>query len=281
MGKHSRRGVSNGTKNFPKAKKHLGQNFLHDPGILNRINSVFEQYSDSDWLEIGCGTGCMTRFLAEKSGALLGVELDDDLIGSLEQYFQRDDQFLIHASILDVIEEDCLESLKEQYQLVGNLPYYITSPILEHLLLNFVHFERLYIMVQREVANRIIAQPGSKDYSRLSLLCQSFLELEAKILVKAGCFQPPPKVDSMFLILKRKVNPMQGVLLDRFLEIVKLGFSQRRKKLAKLLSQGLSIPKTKIEEFLVESGVSADTRAEAVSLQKWIDLAQRLNASKI
>jgi len=156
---------------FVEARKSLGQNFLHDPACHKKIRECIQRSSQNHWLEIGCGTGEITKHFAQMGKSLTGVELDDRLIGPLESIFESmEEGRLVHQSILDLSEQDL--ELPGAYSILGNLPYYITSPILEHVLQNYKGFDDFYLMVQKEVGDRIVSAHVSKTYGRLSRFLQ-------------------------------------------------------------------------------------------------------------
>ncbi|MCJ8346885.1 16S rRNA (adenine(1518)-N(6)/adenine(1519)-N(6))-dimethyltransferase RsmA, partial [bacterium] len=216
-------------KSYPQAKKSLGQNFLHDPGTQAKILSLIESHSPTGILEIGCGTGCITKHIVKLNCPVLGIELDQDMKSNLETILASEENGLIMQSILNIPEQEVSAKLKNDYLIIGNLPYYITTPILEQLLLSYTNWSVLYIMVQKEVGQRIYAKPGSKKYSRLSLMCQFYAHAKKVIDVIRGCFQPAPNVDSMFLKLERKRDLPSKEIGDTMFRVSKIAFSQRRK----------------------------------------------------
>jgi 16S rRNA (adenine1518-N6/adenine1519-N6)-dimethyltransferase len=257
-----------------KAKKYLGQNFLHDPGTLGKIWQYLENRNLPGWMEIGCGTGAMTQSLSRGDFPFLGVEVDSDLIPDLEPWFMRQDQRLLHQSVLTLLEGQVLETLPQGYGIFGNLPYNITSPILERIFSHFSHWTVMVCMVQKEVGDRLLAAPGSRKIGRVSLFCNYHAELKRVLRVSRGCFSPAPAVDSVLLSFERKQAVLSSEGEAIFFRLLRLGYSQRRKKCFKLLRSCYP------EEFLVvgyrEAGVGLDLRAEQISLQQWILLARKL-----
>ncbi|MCO4784166.1 MAG: ribosomal RNA small subunit methyltransferase A [Candidatus Cloacimonetes bacterium] len=261
-------------KSYPKAKKSLGQNFLHDPGTQNKIVSLIQDDNPSSILEIGCGTGCITEHIVKMGCPILGIELDDDMQENLEKLLSAPENSLMMQSILNVSEETILTKLSNNYLIIGNLPYYITTPILEQLLLKYTQWSVLYIMVQKEVGQRIYAKPKSKAYSRLSLMCQFYTHAKRVIDVKRGCFQPAPNVDSMFLRLERKRDLPSKEVSNKLFAISKIAFSQRRK-------MAFNIIKRTMDESILESafeaaGVLKTIRPEAIELNEWIIMAKKI-----
>ncbi|PCJ20289.1 MAG: ribosomal RNA small subunit methyltransferase A [Candidatus Cloacimonadota bacterium] len=261
-------------KSYPRAKKSLGQNFLHDAGIQSKILSLIESESPSSILEIGCGTGCITKHLIKLDCPVLGVELDQDLQLNLEDVLSSSKNNLIMDSILNISEEEILTNLDKEYLIIGNLPYYITTPILEQLLLKYNKWSVLYIMVQKEVGQRIYAKPKTKQYSRLSLMCQYYAKAKKVIDVKRGCFQPAPNVDSMFVRLERKKTLPSLEVTKTLFKVSKIAFSQRRK-------MAFNIIKKTMDETILEKAFEAaillkTIRPEAIELQQWITMAEKI-----
>lgn len=261
-------------KSYPKAKKSLGQNFLHDPGIQGKIVELIESDTPNSILEIGCGTGCITEHIVKMGCPVLGIELDDDMQDNLESLLSEPKNDLLMKSILDVAEDTVLSKLSKDYLIIGNLPYYITTPILEQLLLRYTQWSVLYIMVQKEVGQRIYAKPKSKQYSRLSLLCQYYTKAKRALDVKRGCFQPAPNVDSMFLRLERRVDLPPKEVAAKLFSVSKIAFSQRRKMAFNI------IKKTMDEDILAKSfeaaGLIKTIRPEAIELDQWITMASKI-----
>ena len=264
----------NKNSRFPRAKKRFGQNFLHDPGMLQKIHRQLETTRASAWLEIGCGTGVLTSFLSSLAVPFMGIEIDEGLYSHLEKYFKRDHATLHRGSFLSLEESEILLKLPEAYGIVGNIPYHLTSEILRKTLFEFRSWNTLYLMVQKEVGDRILAQPGSSSYGRLSVFCQ-LLSSPSKVLsVPAGCFQPPPKVASVFLKLEHNSHKLQSPFGDFLFSLIKTGFSQRRKKLRGLLA--VEFPRDKVSNAITEAGFSEECRAEEIPPRGWIVLAERL-----
>jgi len=259
---------------FPRAKKSLGQNFLHDPGTVRKICSSLGSAQVKGWLEIGCGTGVLTSYLSSLDLPMVGVELDWSLLDSLKTFFERENQKLIGGSILEVPENEVLKILETPYGIVGNIPYNITSKIIEMLLGGYSQWSELYLMVQKEVGDRIIARPGTSSYGRLSVFCQLY-SIPSKVLnVPAGCFQPPPKVDSVFIRLTALNRRLDGAF-GRFLSsTVKTGFSQRRKKLKRVLAKDFAIDD--ILSAFERIDLKENCRAEELSPQCWLDFCKLL-----
>lgn len=248
-----------------KAKKSLGQNFLHDESVLAAILEAAELKQEDTVLEVGPGKGALTHGLLEKSGKVIAVEYDDDLIPLLQEEFGEDPKF-------ELRHEDALQFTPPSgpYKIVANLPYYITSPLINHFLLE--QFQggnppsSMVIMIQKEVAEKILAE---KRHSVLSLQVHLFGEPELVCMVPAEAFTPAPKVDSA--VIKIKINPepkISGDLKNLFW-LFHVSFAQKRKKLANNLGAALRKKPAEIKEILTELGIDPDARAEALKLEEW------------
>ena len=255
---------------FPKAKKHLGQNFLHSPGMLEKLINSIKSDGGENFLEIGPGTGAMTVHLNSFADQLLLVELDTDMLKIIDGIESLQDAIKINKSFLNLSESEILECLPSKYDIIGNLPYYITSPCIEHTLENLEHWRYAYFMVQKEVAQRILSNPGCKEYGRLSVFCQLQARVELISNVPRGCFQPVPNVDSAFIKLTRKslLNELQ---LKRTLNLVKIGFGQRRKQLLGLLIK--AFPEVDWQLGINKLSLQKTCRAENLSIEQWANLA--------
>ena len=262
----------------PKKPK-LGQNFLTDRKAAEKIVNALGDVSQSLVVEIGPGRGALTDALVEKAGRVIAIELDRMLATQLRMKYARNPK-------LEVLEGDVLAidfrtvlhrtigplgdlrpEKPERARLLGNLPYYITSDILLHLFEFHDQFETLVIMVQREVADRIAAKPGSRDYGLLSATAQLYAQVENLFTLPQRAFSPPPKVHST--VLRLSIAPRfdeLGVKSQAFIEFLKLAFGMKRKTLANNLKKRYS--EEHIRRSLKEASVRADVRAEALSLEK-------------
>ncbi len=254
-----------------KTKKRFGQHFLHDQQIINQIvNSV--QINDSQTLiEIGPGQGAITMPLLQKFKRLTAIELDRDLIAPLTTQSARyGDLTLINEDILN-IDFDSVFS-EQSLSIVGNLPYNISTPLLFHLLASSNMITSMTFMVQQEVANRITANVGHKNYGRLSIMMQYYCQASYLFHVPPESFNPPPKVDSAVIHLSPH-KQLDSSLKDKNLldQIVKAAFSQRRKTIRNSLSNLVSI-----EQFEL-SNINPKLRAENLSLQQFISLTNTVH----
>lgn len=261
-------------------KQSLAQNFLLDPVHLMRIAAAAELVANDTVLEIGPGLGTLTGLLAAQAGRVIAVELDDRLIPLLQEQFANQPQVqIVHGDILELAPDTLVQSAEPtspvRYKVVANLPYYITSAVLRHLLEAAIQPTRIVVLVQKEVAERICAQPG--DLSLLAVSVQYYAEPTLVHHVPAGAFYPPPKVDSAVLRLDVRPEPaVADVTPEAFFGIVRAGFSQKRKQLANTLSAGLHRAKADIIAILNRVGIDPKRRAETLTLAEWGMLCQNL-----
>lgn len=245
-------------------KKSLGQHWLKDPEILADIAEAAELTSDDVVLEIGPGLGTLTSRLLTRANSVTAVEFDADLARKLPGQFPGKKLTVVNQ---DILQFD-LNQLPKNYKVVANVPYYITSKIVEKLMTAENKPSIAVLLVQKEVAERIAADPG--DMSILAVSVQVFAEAELDVEVPRQFFTPPPKVDSQVVVLRARNNPLITPEDQRdFFRIVKAGFSAKRKKLRSSLSGGLGIDKIVAEELLKNAGISPDARAEDLAIEDW------------
>lgn len=254
-----------------RANKKLGQNFLQDPFALDSITSAAEIVTTETVLEIGPGLGSLTRHLARSAHQVIAVELDQELIPPLKAVTAGYDNItIIHGDILKLHPEDLIQ--KSDYLVVANIPYYITSAIIRHLLESESKPRRIVLTIQKEVAQRICAKPG--DMSLLALSVQVYGNPRIASHIPAGAFFPSPKVDSAVLCIDIYKSPqIKPELLNTFFKLIKAGFGQKRKTLRNSLSSGLHISPSHAEEFLKTAGIDPMRRAETLSIDEWSMLA--------
>ena len=245
-------------------KKSLGQHWLKDPEILADIAEAAELTGDDVVLEIGPGLGTLTSRLLARANSVTAVEFDADLARKLPGQFPGKKLTVVNQ---DILQFD-LNQLPKNYKVVANVPYYITSKIVEKLMTAENKPSIAVLLVQKEVAERIAAE--ARNMSILSVSVQIFAEAELDIEVPRQFFTPPPKVDSQVVVLRTRNNPLITPEDQRgFFRIVKAGFSAKRKKLRSSLSGGLGIDKSAVEELLKNAGISPDARAEDLAIEDW------------
>lgn len=267
-------------------QKKFGQNFLIDSNILDKIIGSAEITRQDCVLEIGPGIGTMTQYLAEEAREVIAVEIDKNLIPILEETLSAYDNVSIINE--DILKVDINQIVQEHnggkpIKVVANLPYYITTPIIMALFESHVPLQSVTIMVQKEVADRMQVGPGTKDYGALSLAVQYYAKPEIITRVPAACFMPRPNVDSTVIRLSRYENPRVQVADEKYLfAVIRASFNQRRKTLANGLSNAgnLGVNRKMVEETLEEMGLSAMVRGEALTLEQFAELSDRLLAKR-
>ncbi|MEW5767593.1 MAG: 16S rRNA (adenine(1518)-N(6)/adenine(1519)-N(6))-dimethyltransferase RsmA [bacterium] len=261
-----------------RLRKSLGQNLLVDEGIFEEIIAALDLRQD-DWvLEIGSGIGFLTSKLAEKAGRVVAIEIDPKLIFLLRQELKDFTNLdLIEADILKVDLDQLMRHAEGGRQkAAANLPYYITSPVIMHLLKFKHNFTRLVIMVQKEVGKRILSRPGTKDYGVLSIAVQYHTEPRLVTYVDRKSFFPSPAVDSMVLTLDILEQPRVGLKDEGFFfKVVKAAFSQRRKMLRGSL-RSLGLEGQVIIDLLTELGIDPARRGETLSLEEFAAISDRI-----
>ena len=262
-------------KGGARAHKSLGQVFLISDQVIERIVAVSTLEPERPLVEIGPGLGVLTRALAPNVKKLWAVELDRQKIVTLQKELQ---EFSIEYIHQDALQLELKELWGEQKgYLVGNLPYYITSPLLMHFLEQEEVLSGMTVMVQKEVADRIAAPPGSKTYGVLSVAVQISAEVTKVIDVRPGDFWPAPKVSST--VLRLDLRPYPGFDADKkeFFRVVKAAFSQRRKTLANSLAAGLALDKEEVRKRLNAAGISDMRRAETLSIEEFLALTKEFS----
>jgi len=252
--------------------KGLGQNFLVDDEILSEIVRIAEIPADSTVLEIGPGLGGLTRYLAEAADDVVAVELDRRMIPPLKEVLKEYDHVrIIQGDILEIDPDSLI--VDPAYSVVANIPYYITSAVIRHLLNAKTKPRRIVLTVQKEVAQRICAQPG--DLSLLALSVQIFGSVSIPLTIPADAFFPQPKVDSSVVKIDVYTEPLVSVAeLDDFFRLAKAGFGQKRKTLRNSLSSDLRLSTSEVEAALAKAGIDPMRRAETVSIEEWKRLVE-------
>lgn len=256
------------------AHKGLGQNFLQDPLALESIVAAAEIRPTDSVLEIGPGLGSLTRYLAVAAKEVIAVELDANLISPLKTVLSPHQNVqIIHGDILKLSPKDVIP--ENNYLVVANIPYYITSAVIRHLLESGSKPRRIVLTIQKEVAQRICARPG--DMSLLALSVQVYGAPRIAAHIPAAAFFPAPKVDSAVLVVDIYATPLlKEGLLDTFFKLVKAGFSQKRKTLRNSLSSGLHISPINAAELLTRANIDPQRRAETLSIDEWERLSEIL-----
>jgi 16S rRNA (adenine1518-N6/adenine1519-N6)-dimethyltransferase len=261
------------------ARKGLGQNFLIDRGVLDKIIAAAGVEKTDTIVEVGPGLGVLTRALAERAGKVIAVELDRGMAALLRET-------LAGLPNVEIVERDILETPPEslvgdgEYKVVANLPYYITSPVLRHFLESTRQPQGLVVMVQKEVAQQIVARPP--EVSLLSIAVQFYGTPKIVSYVPAGVFYPPPKVSSAILRIDvlpvRRTTPEDEAV---FFKLARAGFSTRRKQLINAISSGLDIDKADGEAMLTRAGIDPKRRAETLTIEEWLKLTRSYEESVV
>lgn len=255
--------------------KRLGQSFLIDQGTAGRIVSASGLMAGESCLEIGPGLGALTAALAGSAGALAAVEVDARLAELLrDEYADTPSIRIIHADFLKIDLARLLEELGGRARVVANIPYSITTPIIERLLAHKDGLSGVTLLVQKEVAERITATPGSGAYSSLSVFCAYHAEARIAFGVSRNLFWPVPEVDSSVLTLTPKKAELEDEEEQAFFQILRSAFGQRRKTVLNTLSSGLDIPKDALGAIIGKAGISPGARAEELSLEDYKRLAR-------
>ena len=253
-------------------KKSLGQNFLVDPNGLNKVLQAAKISTEDTVLEIGAGLGSLTYLLAQQSRQVVAVELDHRLIAPLREVLAGFTNVTICEGDMLKLSPDVLIDA-ERYVVVANIPYYITSALIRHLLEADHKPTRMVLTVQQEVAERILARDGKM--SLLALSVQVYGKPELKARIPAGCFYPPPEVDSAVLSIELYEEPIvPSGSLDLFFKLAHAGFAQKRKTLRNTLATGMNESPAWAERLLTTAGIDPQRRAETLSMQEWKKLVE-------
>jgi len=261
--------------NFAAPRKSLGQNFLQDPNIINKIVAGLNVQRDDVVLEVGPGRGALTELILPLCDDFHLVEFDRDLVEFWSQRGETNKNLTVHGQdILKFDLKDVIDTVQRPIKVIGNLPYNISSPVLFHLMRYANHIHYQVVMLQKEVVERMASKPGSKQYGRLSVMLQQRYSIEYLFTVPPGAFFPPPKVDSAIARLtplKEEPHPVSNQ--EHFAVLVKQAFSQRRKTLRNTLKKLLSA------EQIESLGIEPSARAETLSVANFASLANLYSKS--
>jgi 16S rRNA (adenine1518-N6/adenine1519-N6)-dimethyltransferase len=255
---------------FPPTRKSLGQHFLNDRRILGRIADALQLEGHETVLEIGPGRGALTDILAERAGRLIAIEYDRALAALLRERYARRGNVLIAEG--DVLQLSLGELAAGPYVLVGNVPYYITTPILFHALTP-PRADRSVYLVQREVAQRLVAKPGSKEYGALTVNVAAVARAELLFGVPAGAFAPPPKVESAVV----RITPLAEPFITpdeehRFRVLVQSAFGMRRKQMRRVVRTLDSLDAEQADAVLARAHIDPEVRPEVLSVEQFVGL---------
>ena len=259
-----------------KFTKSLGQNFLTDQSVLDDIVNSAKLTKDDVVIEIGPGVGTLTKELLEKAKKVYSIELDSSLVPILEEELKEYDNFTLINK--DALKVDFNELIKdEKVKFVANLPYYVTTPIIAKILTEGYNFDSLTIMIQKEVAERIGAEPGTKEYGSLSILVQYYCDVEIVRYVSSNAFIPQPKVDSIVIKLLKLDKPrteMKDYTL--FMKIVRQSFNMRRKTLRNGIKSMKILSGEMIDKAFENAGIDGGRRGETLSIEEFAQLSDAI-----
>ena len=271
-----------------KFSKSLGQNFITDKNVIERIVEGAGPTEDDLVIEIGPGIGVLTAEAAQQAAKVVAIEIDSKLIPILDETLAEYDnvevinQDILKTDLNGIIDEQRAKgSFSGDVKIIGNLPYYITTPIIMHILENSIRAESITVMMQKEVADRIKASPGNKTYGAISAAVQYYCEVEQVVSVPKEVFVPRPKVDSAVLKLTiRDKKPVDLIDEKAFFTCIKSGFGQRRKTLLNSLTGTYGLPKDEIRRILEEAGIDPVRRAETLDMNEFAAIANGVAAAK-
>lgn len=267
-------------------RKRWGQNFLIDKNVLTAIAETANVTVDDAVLEIGAGSGLLTEVLAERAGLVMALEIDEILCRVLAELFADHDNVTVRQGdalqmpLADFADESNARGLGDEFKVVANLPYYITTPLLFYLLDGRYYWSEMTLLLQKEVAERITAAPGGKEYGALTLAVAYDTDATIAMTVPAGCFQPRPAVDSAVLHLKRRASPPQPVEERRHFQLlVRAAFNQRRKTLLNALTNGnLGLRREEVALLLHRADIDGRRRGETLPFAEFAQLANAWSA---
>jgi 16S rRNA (adenine1518-N6/adenine1519-N6)-dimethyltransferase len=265
-----------------RAVKMLGQNFLVDRTVVRRIVETVSPERDDFILEIGPGQGAMTRELVSSGANLVAVELDRRFAPLLKEEFAGNDRVrIIEADILKIDLAELLETTHgARWKVAANLPYNISSQVLLKFLETPAQFSKLVLMLQKEVGDRLVAQPSTKEYGILTLFCSLHFDITREFIVRPGSFHPVPKVDSVVLQFHGLPAPRTDVGNERlFRRIVKGAFAQRRKTLWNCLRAAGIVPDDLLADILATCGIEPERRGETLTLEEFARLSRSMLAA--
>lgn len=254
-------------------KHSLGQNFITDQALIDRLVDAANVGENDDILEIGPGGGDMTKRLCARCKSVTAVEIDETLLPLLRVGMEKFDNFtLVHGDILRVNIHEVMAGIG-RYHVVANIPYYLTTDLMNILLSGDYPLGSISVMVQKEAAQRLLAGPSTPEYGPLAIRAQYYTKPELAMIVEAACFTPPPKVDSAFVHLPWRETSAVAVKDEkRFFRVVNAAFALRRKTLLNNLISAFHMPREDAANWIARAGLAENVRGEALSLQQFADL---------
>ena len=263
-------------------KQSLGQNFIYDENLLAALVEASGVTGEDDVLEIGPGCGSMTKYLCEAEAHVLSVELDERLIPLLNAFMAEKTNFtLVQGDVMALDLKKVTEGLKKPFSVVANIPYYITTPLITMLLSSGLELKSLALMVQKEVADKILSAPGEDAWGPLAIRCQYMCEPYLAMDVPAACFTPPPKVDSAFVVLPLRAEKAVKVKDEKdFFRIVGAAFALRRKTMTNNLCATFRMEREQATRLMEQAGLDLKARGETLTLEQLAALSDAYTAMK-
>ena len=261
-------------------KQSLGQNFIYDEDLLATLTKAAGVTDKEDILEIGPGCGNLTKHLCQAGHKVISVELDERLIPLLQAFLAGEENWhVVQGDIMTLDLQEITAELQAPFAVVANIPYYITTPLIQRLLTSGLPISRMALMVQKEVADKILSSPGKEGWGPLAVRCQYLCEPQRLLEVPASCFMPAPKVDSTFILLPvREVPAVQVEDEDMFFRVVNAAFALRRKTLLNGLCAAFRTERAEAAGWLEKAGIDLMTRGEQLTLEELARLADVLSA---
>ena len=260
-------------------KQSLGQNFLYDEDLLAELTEAAGVTKDEDVLEIGPGCGSLTKHLCDSANRVLAVELDERLIPLLSAFLDdKKNLTVIQGDVMSLNLSEVTADLKKPFAVVANIPYYITTPLIRLLLSSDLPVSRLALMVQQEVADKILASPGEEGWGPLSILCQFLCEPRLAVKVPAEMFTPPPKVDSAFVVLPLREKPAVDVKdREMFFRVANAAFALRRKTMVNNLCATFRVERAQALAWMAAAGLDEKIRGEKLTLEEIASLSDAIS----
>lgn len=260
-------------------KQSLGQNFLYDEDLLAELTEAAGVTKDEDVLEIGPGCGSLTKHLCDSANSVLAVELDERLIPLLSAFLEdKKNLTVIQGDVMSLNLSEVTADLKKPFAVVANIPYYITTPLIRLLLSGDLPVSRLALMVQQEVAEKILASPGEEGWGPLSILCQFLCEPRLAVKVPAEMFTPPPKVDSAFVVLPLREKPAVDVKdREMFFRVANAAFALRRKTMVNNLCATFRVERAQALAWMAAAGLDEKIRGEKLTLEEIASLSDAIS----
>ena len=260
-------------------RQDLGQNFIYDDALLASLAEAAGVTKDEDVLEIGPGCGSLTKHLCRAAGHVLAIELDERLIPLLQGFLSEEKNLtVVQGDVMTLNLGEVTAALKKPFAVVANIPYYITTPLIRLLLSGDLPVSRLALMVQKEVADKILAQPGEEAWGPLSILCSFLCEPREALKVPAECFTPPPKVDSAFVVMPVREKPAVEVKdREMFFRVASAAFALRRKTMLNNLCATFRAERSRALAWMNAAGLDERIRGEKLTLEEIAALADAIH----